>query len=132
MRAKALNVIETEDVSTTVRSPFLGSVDKRIGQRNLTVLRYKLTLESQWLNATQVHFLLMQIPVSIRSLSRAPGDPLGQHDDRILQPTSTESCFLTPGFLGGQSRGQKQRNLCQFLNVLVPECPTAHELKLVT
>lgn len=77
MRAKTLNGIETEDFSTTVRSPFLGSIDKHIGQRNLTVLQDKLTLESQWLSATQVHFLLMQIPVSIGSLSSAPGDSLG-------------------------------------------------------
>lgn len=41
MKAKTLNVTETEDFSATVRSPFLGSVDQCIGQRNLTVLQYK-------------------------------------------------------------------------------------------
>lgn len=95
MKAKILNVTETEDFSATVRSPFLGSVDKCIGQRNLTVLQYKSTLESQWLNATQVHFLLMQIPVSIRSLSRAPGDPFGEHH---FNPLQLRAAFPPQGF----------------------------------
>lgn len=72
IKAKTLNVIEMENISSTVRSPFLGSVGRCIARSN------ELILESQWLNTTQVYFLLVQTPVSIRSLSRTLGNNLLQ------------------------------------------------------
>lgn len=68
IKAETLNVIEKENFSSTVKSPSLGSVGKCSTRSN------ELILESQWLNTMQVYFLLIQTPVSIRSLSRTLGN----------------------------------------------------------